>query len=58
MRVNGHSPELIKKVKEYYNENKGRKKYKHDATFSVKNVSDKFGLTTNQIKRILYTLKD
>ena len=48
------SDEFVKKVQQYYNDGKKKKKFEADQSFTIEDVVKKFGILPNQVKRILY----
>jgi RAB protein geranylgeranyltransferase component A len=49
-----YTGDFIRAVRNFWKENQKVKKFKHDTTFTIKDVGEKFNLMENQVKRILY----
>lgn len=47
------SDEFIRQVKVFYQDGQKLKKFKHDKTFSITDVVNKFNLTIAQAKRLV-----
>tara|TARA_R110000824_G_scaffold397100_1_gene599534 strand:- start:981 stop:1277 length:297 start_codon:yes stop_codon:yes gene_type:complete len=52
-----YSEEFKKEVRNYYSKGKLIKKYNHDKSFTFVDVANKFNLTVEQVRTVLYNKK-